>query len=625
MALKHIDGFDQYQGQAGQTLLSSLAAAGYSVSSGVAMAAGRKAGQYALELQVGAGTAGSSWSTRNTTVKADLYGVAANTAGRFVAVGDAGTAITSLDGIAWAALILGTNKNLRGIECHSGTYIAVGEGGTILRSTDGQNWSTRTAPNAAANLYDVAWGNNRWLAVGALGTAGVILSSDDDGMTWSNVTENPGTYVNQCVAYGDCWMVGGANGQVLTSDNGLGFTTRSDANNTAAINDLAFSNGTWLTAAGNSIRRSLDKGITWTNAAVSPAGNNVTLQAIAVSDHRWIVTGTGGVMLLSDDTTTWTRPQITSTTSTLLDICVTSGARVGWCTVGSRPTANGVPAIYVSLAPPTTIGRTFTSTANRVVIGFAYRATARGRIMSIAGLLDVDWPAGIQILGTSGASVPIKDTDYYYELVIDKAANTVTLFVNDTQDLTVALPQAGATMTSYAITWQAENGAVARLDDLYLLDSDNTGGSTLTTRLKPISIPIRLPDTDVVADWTPSAPGNHWPLVGLLPPSSASYVSSAESGKQDLYTSAKALPVNAGTSAAPIIAVGVLALAQKSDLDNRQLGLVIGAPGNQKEVIDTTLSISPEYSFAVFETAPGNAAWTAETVQSTPFGIAVRP
>ena len=39
----------------------------------------------------------------------------------------------------------------------------------------------------------------------------------------------------------------------------------------------------------------------------------------------------------------------------------------------------------------------------------------------------------------------------------------------------------------------------------------------------------------------------------------------------------------------------------------------------------TTLSTTMEYSYAVFEKAPGDQPWTADNVQSTPFGIAVRP
>lgn len=625
MALKHIDGFDQLQGQSSQKLLTSLQAAGYAVSNGIGIAAGRKANTYALELQVSPGAGGASWSPRTNTVRDNLYAVAANTAGRFIAVGDAGNATTSVDGINWTALVLGTTKNLRGIECNAGTFIVVGEGGLIMRSVDGQAWTVRAAPNAAANFYDVAWGGNRWVVVGSNGAAGAIIVSDDDGMTWASVTDNAGAVSNLCVEFGDRWLIGGRSGQVLVSDTGLAYTS-ADMGIQADVNDIAYNNGTWLAVTNGDVRRSIDKGASWSvvAAALMPVG---VLYAIEVSDGRWIAGGMYGSLFMSDDNgVTWGKPAIAGLATTINDINVSRGARVGWALVGVRTgQVNSTAPIYVSLAPPTTVARTFVSNAQRVVIGFAHRATARGRIFSIKDLLSLDWPAGIEILGTRGASVPIRNVWYYYEIEIDKVAGKVRLHVNDVADLEVNLPAGAANMTSYVCTWEAENGAVARVDDVYMLDSSTDNGATLVARLKPISIPIRKPTADALTEWDSSAPGAHWPLVGLLPPSDTSYIRSATSGQQDLYTSADALPANAGSPEAPIIAVGVMALAQKSDLDNRQLGLVVGAKGNQKEVIDTNLSTTLEYSFAVFEKAPGNQDWTADNVQSTPFGVAVRP
>lgn len=626
--LKLIEGFDQYQGQSGAQLLNSLASAGFVVSSGLAIAAGRKPNSFALELQVSPGQGGASWSSRNNTIKFDLHGVATNSNNRTVAVGDGGAATSSIDGIQWSPLVLPTNKNLTAIKCHSNTFIAVGEAGTILRSTDGQTWTARTAPNALANLRDVAWGNGKWVAVGSAAAAGAIFVSSDDGMTWQNVTSNSGPRGNSCVGFGgDTWIVGGVAGQLMTSPDALAWTERTSGV-TGEIMDIAFFNGTWLAVVLRTVRRSIDGGVTWSTAAdaVVPAGG---LRTIAVSNGRWITGSDQGALMMSDDTSTWTAPAFTgSLNRAIYDINITTGANVGWYLVGAKQTGSttATAMIFVSLAPPTTAKRTFNSSAQKVVIGFAHRATARGRIFSIEGLFNMDWPAGISILGATSASVPIRSTWYYYELVIDKAANTLTLYTNDTLDLTVALPPEAANMTSYVMSWMAENGAVALVDDVYLLDSTTGPGVALVDRLKPVSIPLRLPTADAEPlEWEPSTEGPHWSMVGILPPSDTSYIRSAVSGAQDMFTSDTALPPEAGTAAAPILAVGVIALAQKSDLDNRQLGLVIGAEGQQKEVVDTTLAITLEYSTAIFETDPADQPWTPESVAATPFGVAVRP
>lgn len=626
MAIKHMDGFEQYRGLAGAALLSALTSAAYAVTSGLAITDGRKIGTNALELQVSAGAGGASWSSRNTTIKADLHAVAANAAGRFVAIGDAGSGVATVDGITWTPVVLGVSVNMKGLKCHNSTFIGVGENGTIIRSTDGQVWTVRTPPNSTAILNDVEWGNGMWIAVGSIGSAGAIFVSTDDGLTWDNVTNNPGTRGNLSARYANgVFMVGGVGGQLLTSANGLVYTSRAYGS-VADVADLGFDNGTWLGLAGQSIRRSVDNGITWTVAADTIIAAGVLL-ALAVSNGRWVTGANNGLLYMSDDTNNWTQPAFTGAGNrAIYDINTSSAANAGWCLVGARaPGSTGTALIYVSLAPPTVITRTLVSAVDKIVIGFAHRATARGRIFSIANLFNMDWPAGISILGQSGASVPIRSTWYYYEIVIDKNAQTITLYVNDTLDLTVALPAGGAAMTTFTMSWQAENGAVARIDDVYLLDADTAGGAALVDRLKPISMGLRLPTADVEVDWEPSSPGDHWSKIGLLPASPSSFVSSAVPSAQDIYSSSNALPEGAGTAEQPIIAVGLVALAQKSDLDNRQLGLLMGAPGNQIEVIDTTLSITPEYSMAVFEKAPGNVAWTPENVQSTPFGIAVRP
>jgi hypothetical protein len=626
MSIKHIDGFDQFQGQTSAALLASLAAAGYVVSSGLAMAEGRHPSSHALELQVSAGTAGSSWSSRTNTVKFDLNGVAANTAGRWVAVGNNGQATTSTDGIQWAPLVIGTTQTLRDIACNGNTYIAVGDNGTIMRSTNGQAWTQQAAPVAGVALRAVAFGGGKWLAVGQAGSVGAIFVSEDDGATWANITANAGTRPNVSVAFGNArWTVGGMAGQILTAGANLAFveTTMPVAGMVAGV---AYTNGSWF-ALCSGIYRSVDDGANWVLVSANPNGGSA-LRCIAASGSRLIVGGDLGGVFYSDDGITWTRAAFAgANSSSVLDIALSLGAQAGWCAVGTVPTNNpsGNAIIYMSVAPPTKISRTFVSTANRVVIGFAHRATARGRIFSIANLFNMDWPSGIQILDEIGASVPIRNAWYYYEIVIDKTANTISLHVNDTDDLVVPLPAAGANMTSFVMSWEAENGAVARIDDLYLLDSDTTGGSTQVNRLKPIRVPIRKPTEDVAIAWLGSQPGPHWPLVGLLPPSPETFIRSSTSGDQDLFSSGDTLPEGAGTEDMPIIAVGLVALAQKSDLDNRQLGLVVGAQGNQKEVVDTLLNVTPEYSLAIFETAPGDVPWTAENIETTPFGVAVRP
>lgn len=623
MTLKYIDGFDQFAGQAGAALLSSLVAAGYSVGSSLSIQDGRTGS--ALELMVSAGAAGQSWSGRTNNSRVDLRDVAANSAGRFVAVGNGGNAVYSDDTLNWLPLILGVTADMLAIENNGGTWIAVGNGGTILRSSDGRNYSLRQSPIPAANLRDVYYGPNAWVIVGVSGNIGIILFSVDDGLTWLQATTPANLPQLNCVVYGtNAFCAAGTSGTALTSPDGFTWTVTTTV---AGVNmaSMAAGNGHILGVADRRVYRSLDGGVTW--AAMGNEIGSYLFTDIINSGNRWIAITNGSTVLISDDEVAWTQATFTGSAFTpLYGICAASGARVGYAIVGAlnratTPASAQRSLIYLSMAPPTEVTRRFTTDAARVVIGFAHRASARGRILSIKDLFEVNWPAALSIGDVSGTAIPARNVWYYYELVLDRAAKTVTVYINNTLDMVAPLPDAVTAMTNFDITWITENGSVTRIDNLYLLDNLSPNGEALVDRLGPIQVPLRLPTADAGPNnWaTSSASGAHWPEVGILPPSSESYIRSAVSGAQDLFLSNTAMPIG------DIIAVGMIALAQKGDIDNRQLGLVVGAPGSQIEVVDTTLSVTPEYSIGIFEKAPGNQAWDQDNILTVPFGVVVRP
>ena len=63
------------------------------------------------------------------------------------------------------------------------TFVAVGDEGTIITSIDGILWTSRTS-STPANLKEVTYGNNMFVTVGASGT---ILTSSD-GIDWTEIT-----------------------------------------------------------------------------------------------------------------------------------------------------------------------------------------------------------------------------------------------------------------------------------------------------------------------------------------------------------------------------------------------------------------------------------------------------
>jgi hypothetical protein len=117
--------------------------------------------------------------------------------GRWVAVGNAGTIVTSTDGLTWTATPSGTANDLRGIAFAQVTslvdgaltttyqFVAVGKAGTVLTSADGLAWTAlaRFTPNDLnAVIYSA-----QFVAVG--GAGGIFTSPD--GTAWT--ARNSGT------------------------------------------------------------------------------------------------------------------------------------------------------------------------------------------------------------------------------------------------------------------------------------------------------------------------------------------------------------------------------------------------------------------------------------------------
>ncbi|MES2695225.1 MAG: hypothetical protein V4773_17250, partial [Verrucomicrobiota bacterium] len=103
---------------------------------------------------------------------------------RFVAVGEGGTVVTgSANGTNWTTRSSGTTRTLRGITYATSlkTFVAVGDAGTILSSPDGTTWTLR-ASGVDRQLNDIAWAPKRFanpnvfIAVSELGEA--LISYD---------------------------------------------------------------------------------------------------------------------------------------------------------------------------------------------------------------------------------------------------------------------------------------------------------------------------------------------------------------------------------------------------------------------------------------------------------------
>jgi len=142
-----------------------------------------------------------NWFERYRYTGSVLYGVSGisiNNFAGFIAVGYKpdysviptilqSSVIKSLDGITWTNITpTGSSETMYGVTSGNNIIIIVGNNGSIYTSINGSNWVD--VSTGSYNLTDVIYSDDLGLFV-AVGQAGAILTSSDNGSTWTDVTD----------------------------------------------------------------------------------------------------------------------------------------------------------------------------------------------------------------------------------------------------------------------------------------------------------------------------------------------------------------------------------------------------------------------------------------------------
>jgi len=191
----------------------------------------------------------------DTTIGFGLTGVVLNkvisVANRWLAVGDRGLIVQkSVSDRAWSqqfGLLYGDLKAV-GVRSYSSgintlyTYVAVGNEGTVIRSTDGNSWSLPIITLANRTLTAVHHNDGVWIAVGE---GGQIITSTDDGLTWS--LDNTTTTLNLYdVYYAGTWIIVGQKGSVYLKSQSGSSWRRYSVGITDTLRGVAFINNQFV-------------------------------------------------------------------------------------------------------------------------------------------------------------------------------------------------------------------------------------------------------------------------------------------------------------------------------------------------------------------------------------------
>jgi photosystem II stability/assembly factor-like uncharacterized protein len=233
--------------------------------------------------------------TTTTTTTREWYHLNGITFGNntFVAVGKNGTVRTSSDnGATWDNGTRGTTEYLYEIAYGNSTFVAVGKSGTHLYSRDdGATWDNGTwSPNA--DITGVAFGKNTFVGVSST----YLTKSTDNGSNWVQVCSGMKVYD---VAFGNSKFVGsGGSGAIgiYDNDSGTQCALGDSGTLTHALNGITFGNNRFLTVGSSGwLSLSSDNGSNF-NSLTIPTGAN-HLYSIVFGNNKFVAVGSTTVVV----------------------------------------------------------------------------------------------------------------------------------------------------------------------------------------------------------------------------------------------------------------------------------------------------------------------------------------
>jgi uncharacterized repeat protein (TIGR01451 family) len=259
---------------------------------------------------------GVTWTLRNWESGYDLRDVV-YTGGSFLAVGTKGKILASIDGITWTEQSSGSTNDFNGVVWNGSQSVAVGTNGAVYVSTGSGNWVSRSLPSAYS-CSGVAWNGQRFVLV----TQNGYFFTTTNGVSWSAAYVS-GFSMSRVIWNGSIFVACGSSGRVATSIDGLTWTLTS-TDTTSKFLSAAWGNSQVLvgTATGY-VYRGTASDTNWAQVAYLTNG----IYGIWRTPTQFVAVGLSGRIWTSPDGSQWTnrRKTLTSVQSTDLRHVIWTG------------------------------------------------------------------------------------------------------------------------------------------------------------------------------------------------------------------------------------------------------------------------------------------------------------
>ena len=215
--------------------------------------------------------------------------------GKFIAVGDPGSCLSSTDGVIWTVVTTAPiTDSLTSITYGDGKFVAIRKDSAVAAySVDGINWIQTTLP-MSSTWNSITYGNGKFVAIDLEGSS----ISSSDGITW---TRGNSTGLISYIAYGNGKFVGV--GDTVSSYSLDGVTWVTSTLPSLNRQGIAYANGRFVTVTYNTNKAaySLD-GITWTDSTLPSTSS---WYGIGAGDGKFVAVINDGGAAYSLDGVNW--------------------------------------------------------------------------------------------------------------------------------------------------------------------------------------------------------------------------------------------------------------------------------------------------------------------------------
>jgi len=214
-------------------------------------------------------------------------------AGKFVAVGDG--IKSSANARGWSSTNISSSTQVGAVAFGNDMFVALSKNGSsVYTSTDGSSWTTASASGVPADMADMAFGKDKFVAVGAAGKG----CASSDGTTWTSFTMNEADNFT-AVKYGSNTFIAlGAKGSVYKSDDGLDWKKLA-GNSVTSYKQIVFGGGKYVAVGDSGVSVSSD-GKNW-----EMKSNAKNLVGAAFGDGKYVAVGSDGTIVSSSNGDTW--------------------------------------------------------------------------------------------------------------------------------------------------------------------------------------------------------------------------------------------------------------------------------------------------------------------------------